>query len=79
MNNQVRKRVTRLIQSFPNTWRWKKGVVLHDLRTASLPSLKGLSPAQLMMGMQPRTMWDGDWKIDDIAEPPSDYQAGTWS
>ena len=64
MNAQVRKRLERLIRRFPQNWRWKTGFVVHDLRTAPMPSRANLSPAELMLGFQPRTLWAGNWQRD---------------
>ena len=75
MNGQVRKRLTRLIRQFPRDWRWKTGIVLHDLRTSGMPSLANLSPAQLLLGMQPRTLWAAEWTADKVADMPSDTRA----
>ena len=75
MNGQVRKRLTRLIRQFPRDWRWKTGIVLHDLRTSGMPSLANLSPAQLLLGMQPRTLWAAEWTADKVADLPSDTRA----
>ena len=74
MNAQVRKRLERLIRRFPNTWRWKTGFVVHDLRTTAMPSRANLTPAELMLGFQPRTLWGANWQRDTPANVPREHR-----